>query len=125
MIEIKHNALSDDLGTDVIAIDEQGNILARASTEEACRRAAPDAAEYHNMNSLWDNTGSGHGGGVDYAAAEAAVAEEPAIDPVVAVEAEAPISNGLEPEAPVEPEEPVVAEPEPTASRKRKPASGK
>ncbi len=134
MIDVKHNAFSQDLGSDFIAVDALGNILTRASTEDACRQAAPDAAAFYTGSDL---TGPLEGAGTtrfynaegsvgaivtdgahtDYATGE--------IDPAVAVEAEQPIASGLEPDAPVEPEEPVVAEePEETAphSRKRKPA---
>lgn len=41
--EVKHSGMSDNLGSDVIAVDALGNILSRATTEEGVRRAAPDA----------------------------------------------------------------------------------
>jgi len=41
--KIRHNAFSENLKTDFIAVDAGGNILTRASTEAAARHAAPDA----------------------------------------------------------------------------------
>lgn len=78
MIEIKHSDMSYNLGGDIIAVDLNGNILARAASAEGCHRAAPDAHAYLTAKDIGQpETGPLDGAGVDYAAAEAAVEQEP------------------------------------------------
>jgi hypothetical protein len=40
--DVKPNSFLDNLKTDFIAVDANGNILARADSEEVVRKAAPD-----------------------------------------------------------------------------------
>lgn len=43
---IRHNAYTENIGTDWVAIDHVGNPVARAGDEETVRRAAPTAERY-------------------------------------------------------------------------------
>lgn len=47
-----HNAYLDNIGSDWVAVSANGHPIARATTEEAVRRAAPDAAHYLNASML-------------------------------------------------------------------------
>lgn len=44
--QVRHNGMTENLGTDVVAVDAQGNVLGRASTRESAERASPDAAAF-------------------------------------------------------------------------------
>lgn len=44
--DVRHNDFTKDLGRDWIAVDHNGNPIARAGDEESVRRAAPDARDY-------------------------------------------------------------------------------
>ena len=50
--QVRRGAFTENLGTDWIAVDDNGSILSRASDETAVRRAAPDAAGYFNAAML-------------------------------------------------------------------------
>lgn len=46
MMDIKRDAFTENLGSDWIAVDAQGNVLCRSSTEDGARRARPNAEYY-------------------------------------------------------------------------------
>lgn len=44
--QVKLNAFTDNLGTDWVAVDAQGNVLTRAGDKDTVQRAVPFAAAY-------------------------------------------------------------------------------
>ena len=44
--QVRHHGMTENLGTDVVAVDAQGNVLGRADTREAAERASPDAVAF-------------------------------------------------------------------------------
>ena len=44
--QVRHNGMTENLGTDVVAVDAQGNVLGRADTRDAAERASPDAVAF-------------------------------------------------------------------------------
>lgn len=65
--DVRHNDFTKDPGRDWIAIDGNGNPIARAVDEEAIRRSAPDAAHYlqgpEKETGTFDHDGDGRAGG--------------------------------------------------------------
>lgn len=130
--KVRHSDMTKNLGTDVIAVDAQGNVLTRASSPEAAMRAAPDAVALFS--------------GEDFASAEPTPVEAQKkalegpfaaivanVDPAVMADYEKPADPPAEPETPAE--QPPVTDGSafdrdgdgkvggsPKASRQRKPA---
>lgn len=44
--QVKRNGFTENVGTDFLAIDANGNVLSRASSAEDIRNAAPNAVAY-------------------------------------------------------------------------------
>ena len=113
--KVRHNAFTENLGTDFVAVDPQGNVLARSDNEEGARRAAPDAAAFFTGKdfgkpmvdgSAFDHDGDGKPGGR-------------APNKTAAVETTA------EPEQAEEPPEPEAEEPKADDKPARKPRAKK
>ena len=54
--DIRHNAYTENPGSDWIALDGVLTPIGRASTEEAIRRASPDAAHYMRRPAMTETT---------------------------------------------------------------------
>lgn len=82
--DVRHNDFTKDPGRDWIALDGNGNPIARAVDEEAIRRSAPDAAHYlqgpEKETGTFDHDGDGRAGG---SLKHAKAAEEPVVEPAV------------------------------------------
>lgn len=52
--DIQHNAYTENLGTDWVAIDHLGRPLSRAGDKESVQHAAPDAAAYFTGKDIKD-----------------------------------------------------------------------
>jgi hypothetical protein len=53
---VRHNAYSENLGKEFIAVDTNGSILARAPDEESAKRAVPGAAAYFTGKDFGGNS---------------------------------------------------------------------
>jgi len=95
--KIRHNAFSENLKTDFIAVDAGGNILARASTEAAARHAAPDADAIFTGKDLTH----GHKARPEQATRDDALAKVvKQVDPAVLEDYEVPETVRVEPIVP-------------------------
>lgn len=45
-LKVRHNAFTENLGNDYIAVDQNGTPIARAATMALCQQAAPGAAAF-------------------------------------------------------------------------------
>lgn len=53
---VKHNSFTENLGTDYVAVDANGAVLARASDEAGARRAVPGAAAFFTGKDFGGNS---------------------------------------------------------------------
>lgn len=112
------NAFLDNLGTDFVAVADNGQIVGRAGSEAAIRHAVPDAAHYLTGSDLapegftaFDQDGNGKPGSV-----KMTPVEEPAPEPVAEEsETDAAFNDTAELVPPDE-------TPKPKTTRQRKPA---
>lgn len=51
-MQVKPSAFTENLGTDWLAVDRNGNVLSRGSDEAAVRAAVPDAHAYLDASAL-------------------------------------------------------------------------
>jgi hypothetical protein len=111
--KIRHNAFSENLKTDFIAVDASGNILTRASTEAAARHAAPDADAIFTGKDLTH----GHKARPEQATHDDALAKVvKQIDPAVLEDYKAPETPVAETATPIDlPDAPAPAETIPVA----------